>query len=495
MSVILGETPLTLEQVESVIFKRAQVILSPRAKERINNSRCVVRAAIDNGQAVYGLTTGFGSLNKIAINPEDLETLQRNLILSHAAGLGKPAPKKVSRLMILLRLACIVNGNSGVRIETAENLLAALNKRFVPMVPCQGTVGASGDLAPLSHMTAALMGYGKAYSYVANEYVDASLALKELGLQPITLAAKEGLALNNGTQFITANLALTLIKAKRLYANSNLIAASTIEALHGTDNAFHPLIHSVKPHPGQVACAASILFYLGRTDEIRKEYTQVQDAYSLRCVPQIHGMVAEALAQIESTVVIEMNSSNDNPLIFSDIVLSGGNFHGMYVAEAADRIAVVMAVLTNISERRLDRMLNGTSLPSFLVKDAGLNSGFMIVQYAAAGIAAENRQLAGPACVHNIPTCQGFEDIVSMGGWSARKAAQSVDNATKVLSLELLAAMQAFEFNKSLNSPTIQKLYSEFRKDIPAVDQDTFMYDLQIKAENFVKTRLHHHLH
>lgn len=494
MSVVLGDSPLTLDAVRSVIYEQAQVSFSPSAISRIVAARNFVDSIVSQQQVVYGITTGFGSLNNVSIPPESLDRLQKNLILSHAAGMGKPAPKRVVRLMLLLRLACIVNGNSGVRIETAQTLLKALNSNFVPLVPTQGTVGASGDLAPLSHLVAALMGYGKAYDYETRTYVNAELVLNKLGLEPLKLSAKEGLALNNGTQFICANLALALIDAKHAYAASNLIAATTVEALQGTDKAFYPEIHQVKPHPGQISCAETILKYLGRTPEIAAKYTQVQDVYSLRCIPQVHGLVADALKQIETVVVTEMNSSNDNPLIFGDKVLSGGNFHGMYVAEAADRLATVMGILANISERRIDTILRDKSLPNFLVDDAGLNSGFMIIQYAAAGITAENRQLASPACVHNIPTCQNFEDIVSMGGWGSRKAAQSVENTLKVLSLELLTAMQVFECRSGINSPKILQLYGAFRSRVPAVVTDTFMATLQQTALDFVTSHLHKHL-
>jgi len=480
----VGNRTLSLEDFHNVTVNHYQVEIDPESVTKIIQSRNIVEEIINSGKIVYGINTGFGSLSNKIIPPEDLELLQLNLIRSHAIGCGDPAAEFIVRGMLLLRLRCICNGNSGVRIEVANKLVEALNKNYIPLVPTQGTVGASGDLAPLSHLTLGLLGEGLAWDSTTGEYMNAKQVMTQLDIEPLVLKAKEGLALNNGTQFITSYAARATYLALKIMDISTLVAALTIEALHGTHKAFDQKIHLAKPHHGAIHIAQQLTGYLcpnGTVSEINEKYTQskVQDAYSLRCIPQIHGASYDQIKFVEKIIVTEMNSSNDNPLIFENgDVLSGGNFHGMYVGMAADNLALAMTYLCNISERRLDRMMNPASngfLPSFLTENAGLNSGLMIVQYASAGITAENRQLANPGSVHNISTCQNTEDIVSMAGHCGRKALDSVENTYKVLAYELFTAFQAFKFTEERPHKNLSQLLDYLAQNITPIQTDTYM--------------------
>ena len=481
--ILIGDNIVTLDNFYDVVVNRCKVQISENSISKIKKNRASVEAIIAQGETVYGINTGFGSLSDVIIPEEDLEKLQINLIRSHAIGCGDPAPEFIVRGMLLLRLTCICKGHSGVRIEIANALVEALNKNYIPLVPLLGTVGASGDLAPLSHLTLGLIGEGLAFDSTTNSFVDAPTVMTTLDIKPISLKAKEGLALNNGTQFITSYAAMAVYHSRRILDIANLVAAFSLEALHGTHKAFDPKIHEAKPHCGQLHVAAQLRSYLlddGVPSKINRVYTsgKVQDAYSLRCIPQIHGAAYDQIKFVEKIILTEMNSANDNPLIFDNQVLSGGNFHGMYVGMAADCIAMAMSYLCNISERRLERLLNpalNKFLPSFLVKNAGLNSGLVITQYASAGITAENRQLANPGSVHNIPTCQGTEDIVSMAGHSSRKAFNSVENTYKVLAYELLAAYQAFSFTAENPHHKLDNLLQYLRENLPEINDDIYM--------------------
>lgn len=484
MSIIIGSTNLTLDNFYRVVAENCSVEISSESVEKIIYSRNAIEKIVASGTITYGVNTGFGSLSTKVVPQCDLLELQRNLILSHAIGCGPTAPDFVVRGMLLLRLVCVCRGHSGVRLTVAKTLRDALNKGFMPYVPTLGTVGASGDLAPLSHLIMTLMGEGQAKTLTCDTYRNAAEVLSELGIEPLVLQAKEGLALNNGTQFITSYAAMAIYKARKLLHHSNKIAALSIEALHGTHLAFDPAIHQAKGHAGQIKVAEEIRSYLF-TDEkgpsaINRTWcgAKVQDAYSLRCIPQIHGAVLDQIDYVEKIVVTEMNSANDNPLIFGDTVLSGGNFHGMYISMAADNLAIAMATLCNISERRLERLLNPALngfLPSFLTLNAGLNSGLMIVQYASAGITAENRQLANPSSCHNIPTCQGTEDVVSMGGHASRKALNAVENSYRVLAYELLAAQLAMDYTKEKPHAELDAFVTYFKTNLPRLDKDRYM--------------------
>jgi histidine ammonia-lyase len=481
----IGDKPVTLKDFINVVMKKYNVELTQSAIDRINKSRDVVDKIVNEKQVKYGISTGFGSLCRKTITGDELDTLQSNLIRSHAVGVGKICKKHIARGMLFLRLVCIANGNSGVRLCLANTFVEAINKGFCPLIPKVGSVGASGDLCPLSHLVLGLMGEGLAYDEETNEYINALEVLKKLKMEPITLKAKEGLAMNNGTQFITTWTALALYEALRCYDAANLIAAVSVEALHGVHNAFDPRIHQVKPHNGQIHVANKLWKHLrpnGEPSEIFNTYCKdkVQDAYSLRCIPQIHGTVYDLLHFVKKIVETEMNSSNDNPLVFDNDIISGGNFHGMYIGMAADQIAYAMTILCNNSERRLERMVNHSLngfMPSCLAPNAGLNSGLMIVQYAAAAVTAENRQLANPGSVHSIPTCEGSEDIVSMAAWPARKAYKSTNNTYDALAFELFTAFQALGFTKEKPSNVVQKLYTHIKETlkVPQINNDCYM--------------------
>lgn len=478
--VIVGREDLTLDQFYQVTMNNCRVDIDPECIKKIEKGRETVNKIINEGEIVYGINTGFGSLSNKVISFNDLETLQRNLILSHAIGCGDNAPFHIVRGMLLLRLSCVCRGLSGVRTEVAYKIVEALNKNFLPLVPTKGTVGASGDLAPLSHLVMGLMGEGQAYSFLQQKYIDARIVLQELNMQPLILQAKEGLALNNGTQFITSYTALATWHALRIINIATVISALTIEALHGTHKAFDERIHLAKPHTGQIAIAQLLRKYLYENNtpsEINNTHTKkkVQDAYSLRCIPQVHGASYDLIKFVERIVITEMNSANDNPLIFDNEVISGGNFHGMYIGMIADMIALAMSYVCNISERRLERLLNPALngfLPSFLIENSGLNSGLMIAQYASAGVTAENRNLATPASVNNIPTCQGTEDIVSMAGYSAIKAMNSIENTYRVLAYELLATIQALNFTQEHPHDELHRLHEHFKQKIPKIEND-----------------------
>ncbi|ARF08211.1 aromatic amino acid lyase [Catovirus CTV1] len=499
MSILIGDNKLTLQQFYDVAVNKFKVELTDTAKAKIVKSREVIEKGLKNNNIIYGVTSGFGSLKDVFIKFEDLQQLQYNLIRSHAVGIGEPAPNAVVRGMMLLRLTCFANGNSGVRLCTAEKIVECLNKDFYPYVPVKGTVGASGDLCPLSHMVMSMLGESQAFDFTENKFVDSMKVLNKLNITPMDLHAKEGLALNNGTQFITSWTALACYEAVKIKKLCNLVTATTYEALHATTKALDADIHHARPHKGQIEAANELLKLLSPESEIQQTHSnnKVQDAYSLRCAPQVHGAAFEIIDKCVETVEIEFNSSNDNPLVFghNDKIVSGGNFHGMPIAVCADQLALAMAILCNISERRLERMVNHSLnkfMPSFLVNDAGLNSGFMIVQYASAAIVAENRQLANPACVHNIPTCEGTEDVVSMGGWACRKANQSVENTYNVLSYELFTACQALDFTKEKPVEMVNKIKTYVREQlkIPRVVKDVYMKDYIAQVNDFVKSQI-----
>ena len=482
---VIGDCPVSIEECINVSNNKCCVEISANARERIINARNYVNQLTEENRIIYGLTTGFGSLSNKFIRKEDTKQLQLNLIRSHAVGIGKPIKPHLVRCMFLIRLICICNGNSGVRIQVADKIIEALNKNFIPEVPKKGTVGASGDLAPLSHLILGLLGEGKAYDFKTEKYIDAKIVMNSLEINSINLMEKEGLALNNGTQFITSHAIFAWYNAMIAFKNSNMIAAMSLEALHGTHRSFNNLIHQAKPHSGQCFVANDINNYIlenGEPSNINKTHasTKVQDGYDLRAIPQVHGPLYDLLIFSKKIIETELNSSNDNPLIFSDKqeVLSGANFHGMYIAMIADQIAYAMSILCNISERRLDRMLNPSLngfLPEFLIEGAGLNSGFMIVQYTSAALTSENRHLANPGSVGNIPTCNGCESIVSMGGWPARKAIKSVKNTFDVLALELFTACQALDYTKEKSTTKLQQIYDLIRKKVPHIKSDVYM--------------------
>jgi histidine ammonia-lyase len=471
---------LSLEQIEKVA-DGAEVALAPAALPRITRARLFVEDIISRGQVVYGINTGFGKLSDVTIPSDKLRELQLNLVRSHSCGVGEPLPERVVRAMMLLRANVLAKGYSGCRPVVIETLLKMLNLRVHPVIPSRGSVGASGDLAPLAHLASVAIGEGEAV--YMDEKMAGGDAMKWAGIEPLTLEAKEGLALLNGTQAMCAVGGLALLAAERLVASADIAGAMTLEALKGTPVAFDYKIQAVRPHPGQVRSARR-LRELIEGSEIRESHRdsaadpRVQDAYALRCMPQVHGAVRDALTHARRILEIEINSATDNPLVFPDSneVLSGGNFHGEPIALALDYAAIAVADLGTISERRVERLVNPdlSGLPAFLAVDPGMNSGLMIAQIAAASLIAENNVLAHPASVANLPTSANKEDHVSMGMTSALKFAQVVANSERVLAIELMCAAQGLEFLKPLRpGPQLQEVYDRVRRIVPPLERDT----------------------
>jgi histidine ammonia-lyase len=473
---VLDGQSLGIEDVVRVARdSRAQVTLKPEARRALLASRRVVDRAIDSGQTIYGINTGFGKLANVRIPVGQLDQLQTNLIRSHAAGIGDPLPPPVVRAVMLLRANVLLRPTSGVRPELVDALLALLNAGLIPLVPEQGSVGASGDLAPLSHIGLALMGEGQVFT--KEGAVAASDALAAAGLRPYRFAPKEGLAFINGTQAQTALLALLVHDASVLWRSAVGAAAMSLEALRGTPAPLDPRIHEARPHPGQIRTAA-ILRALLEDSEIRESHREndprVQDAYSLRCAPQVLGAVADAIRFTRDTVVIELNASTDNPLVFDNgEVISGGNFHGQPVAQALDILALTLTTLQAIAERRVERLVNpdlSQGLPAFLTNEPGLCSGLMMVQIAAASLVAESRALAMPASIGSIPTDANQEDFVPMGMAAGFKAGRILANAQRVVAAELLCAAQGLEFLKPLTPGRgVAALYQTLRGLSPPV--------------------------
>lgn len=444
---ITGHT-LTLEELAAVCRENAPVALSPEAKQRILESRQVVDMLVDEATVVYGITTGFGKFSDVTITQDECKQLQRNLIVTHAVGAGEPFPRDVARGIMLLRVNNLAKGFSGTRLELVETLVAMLNRGVTPVIPQKGSLGASGDLAPLSHMVLPMLGLGQAE--YEGEVLPGDVAMARAGIPTVELVAKEGLALINGTQAMTSVGALAVYDAIRLMKTADIAAAMSFEANRGVKDALDPRVHAVRPHDGQMKTAANLRnLLLGSGNVTCQGEVRVQDGYSLRCVPQVHGASQDAINYVKSKVEIEMNAVTDNPIIFKETMegISGGNFHGQPMALAFDFLGIALSELANISERRLERLVNPNigNFPAFLVKKGGLNSGFMIVQYSAAALVSENKVLAHPASVDSIPSSAGQEDHVSMGTIAARKAAEILGNVRRVLAMELMCACQAVD--------------------------------------------------
>jgi histidine ammonia-lyase len=483
----LDGASLRLDDLARVLRDPAtRVELAPAARERVRASRGVVERALASGATIYGITTGFGRLAEKRIGPEETRALQRNLVLSHCAGVGDALPAAETRLLLLLRANALAKGLSGVREGTLDALVALLNAGVLPVVPEKGSVGASGDLAPLAHLAAVLIGEGRAS--VGGVEMPGAAALERAGLRPVVLEAKEGLSLINGTQLICALGAVATLGARALVRRADIVAALSLDALHGTDVAFDERIHAARPHAGQGASARNLRRLLAGS-AIRESHRgpsckKVQDAYSLRCAPQVHGAARDALAYVERALETELNAATDNPLVFPDpndpgaggAVLSGGNFHGAPVALAMDVLSIAGAQVAAISERRIERLVNPdySGLPAFLSRAApGLHSGLMIAQVTAAALVSENKALAHPASVDSIPTSAGFEDHVSMGPHAARKAREVVRNAETVAAIELIAAAQAVEMSAPLRtSPPLEAARAALRERVPPLVED-----------------------
>jgi len=468
---------LTIEDVVRVARQREPARLAPGVPERIEQCRGVIDGIVASQRPVYGISTGFGEFSRVFIQVDQREALQRNLILSHATGTGEYLPEDVVRSAMLLRVNSLAKGYSGIRLTTVDTLLALINKGIYPAVPCKGSVGASGDLAPLSHIALVLLGEGEVIR--GGSLMKSADALREAGIAPITLASKEGLALINGTQIMTAVAALVCFDARRLFKIADIAAALSLESLQGTLSAFDERVSLARPHAGQLATARNIRTIAADSELIlaHKDCDKVQDAYSLRCVPQVHGASKDVLRRAMETVEIEINSVTDNPLVMPDTgeIISGGNFHGQPIALAMDSMKIALSETGNISERRLNRLMDThlSGLPAFLTTSPGICSGLMITQYTAAALVSENKVLAHPASVDSIPTSADQEDHVSMGTIAARQAAEILDNVSHVLAIELLAGAQGLDFCKRLAPGRgTAAAYEYIRRFVPFLDED-----------------------
>ncbi|GIW37010.1 MAG: histidine ammonia-lyase [Meiothermus sp.] len=474
------DTELSLEYFHRVVREKVPVRLSQAAQERLSHCRAFVEKLVARDEPVYGLNTGFGKLATVRVEAKDLRLLQRNLLLSHAIGVGEPFPAEVVRGMLLLRAQSLALGYSGVRVEVVERLLWFLNQDILPVVPSQGSVGASGDLAPLAHMCLPLIGEGEVEH--RGQVRPAGQALLEAGLEPLELEAKEGLALINGTQAMTALLALLLLDAEVLLKTADIAVAMSVEALKGSHRPFDEAVARLRPHPGMAATSANVRRLLQDSEIMRShvDCDKVQDAYSLRAAPQVHGASRDALAHVREVVLREMQSVTDNPLVLPEEgrTLSAGNFHGQPLALAADYAGIALAELANIAERRIEQMLNPalSGLPAFLAEGSGLNSGLMISQYTAAALVSENKVLAHPASVDSIPTSANQEDHVSMGTIGARKARSIFENTLWVLAIELASAAQALDFHAPLRpGKGVEAVWQRIRQEIPHLDRDRYL--------------------
>ncbi len=472
MTAVDGET-LSIEDVVAVARHHEQVELPRKTRESIAASREKITELLDVDEAIYGVNTGFGELSDVRISGDEITQLQRNLIRSHACGVGEELPEEVVRAMMLLRANSLAKGRSGVRTDVVEKLLAALNRCFTPVVPSQGSVGASGDLAPLAHIALAFMGEGSA-SFNGRR-MPAMEALERAELSPTTYEAKEGLALINGTQLMTALGCLAWHDAAALLKHAQVAGVMSLEALMGTDQAFREEIHRVRPHPGQVSVGAN-LWRLTRDSDIiasHRDCPRVQDAYTLRCMPQAMGAIWGTLAHVRRVLTVEVNAVTDNPLVFDDVI-SGGNFHGDPIAIALDMLSIAVAKLGGMAERRVARLVDShlSGLPHFLTGHAGLHSGLMMPQYVAASLVNENKSLAHPASVDSIPTSANKEDYQSMGATAARHARRIVANTRRVVAIELVTAAQALEFREEQPSPATAAAHEVIREKVPMVEDD-----------------------
>ena len=486
---ISAET-LTFERVNEIITKGYKLALSDDAKARIQKCRDYLDKKMETQTTpIYGITTGFGSLCNHSISKEDLSTLQKNLVMSHACGTGEFVPKEIIRIMILLKVQSLSYGNSGVQVVTVQRLIDFFNNDVLPVVYNQGSLGASGDLAPLANLMLPLLGLGEVH--YKGEIVPAEVVMKEFGWEAITLQSKEGLALLNGTQFMSSYGTYVLLKAFRLSYLADLIGAVSLDAFDGRIEPFFDQVHQIRHHEGQIKTAERFRNLLKGSELIAREKKHVQDPYSFRCIPQVHGASKDAIKYVASVFMNEINAVTDNPTIFpdEDLVISAGNFHGQPLAITLDFLAIAMAELGNISERRVYQLIGGKrELPSFLVAEPGLNSGFMIPQYAAASIVSQSKQLCAPASVDSIESSQGQEDHVSMGANAATKALRVADNLERVLAIELFNAAQALDFRRPLkSSEAIEAFVAEYRKHVEFVKTDKVMYTEIAKSVNFLQ--------
>ena len=490
MTHIISQKKLTIEKVNEIISKDMKLQLSEELKAAVVKCREYLDSKMEDiGRPVYGVTTGFGSLCNISIPAEDLSQLQHNLVMSHACGTGETVRPQIVKLMLLLKIQSLSYGFSGVQLETVERLIDMYNNDILPVVYQQGSLGASGDLAPLAHMCLPLIGMGEVV--YKGEVRQATDVWKEFGWEPIKLKSKEGLALLNGTQFMSAHAVWSLIQAERLSDWADKIGAMSLDAYDGRIEPFYPQVHEVRPHQGQIETAARIRGLLNGSEIIKQKKVHVQDPYSFRCMPQVHGASKDTIRYVKSVIETEINSATDNPTVFpdEDLIISAGNFHGQPIALPMDMLTLALSELSNISERRIYKLISGQrGLPNFLVAKPGLNSGFMIPQYTAASIVSQSKGLCMPASADSIPSSQGQEDHVSMGANAATKLVRVVENTERVLAIELFNAAQALEFRRPLKSSwEIEKIFAKYRKVVPFIDDDRYMHPLIEKSVEFIR--------
>ena len=490
MTHYISSTRLSLERMKEILDNREKIALSHESTEAVIKCRKYLDDKMEDiDRPLYGITTGFGSLYNVTIPLGDLSQLQHNLVMSHACGAGPAVRPEIVKLMLFLKAQSLSYGHSGAQLVTVQRLIDMFNKDILPVVYQQGSLGASGDLAPLAHLSLPLIGLGEVL-YKGKVRPSAEV-WKELGWEPIRLQSKEGLALLNGTQFMSAHAVWAILNSIRLSKWADRIGAMSLDAYDGRIEPFLPLTHMIRPHRGQITTGKRFMEILEGSELINRPKEHVQDPYSFRCIPQVHGAVKDNIMYVESVIENEINSATDNPNIFpdEDMVISAGNFHGEPIAIPMDALSIAMSELASISERRTFQLINGVrGLPKYLVANPGLNSGFMIPQYTAASIVSQNKGLCWPASCDSIPSSQGQEDHVSMGSNSATKLVRIVDNVETVLAIELFNAAQALEFRRpAKSSPVIERIFEDYRKVVPFIDNDTVMQPLIEKSVQFIR--------
>ena len=490
MNHIISNERLTLERLKAIIDNNEKLVLSEASEGAIIKCREYLdRKMEDIDRPLYGITTGFGSLYNVSIPKDELSQLQYNLVVSHACGAGEPVRPEIVKLMLFLKVQNLAYGHSGVQLITVQRLMDMFNEDILPVVYQQGSLGASGDLAPLAHLSLPLIGLGEVM--YKGEIRPSAEVWKEKGWEPIKLQSKEGLALLNGTQFMSAHAVWSILKSMRLSRWADLIGAMSLDAFDGRIEPFLSLTHQLRPHTGQIATGKRFMSILAGSQLISRAKEHVQDPYSFRCIPQVHGAVKDNIMYVKSVIENEINSATDNPNIFpdEDMIISAGNFHGEPIAIPMDALAIAMSELASISERRTYQLIHGLrGLPKYLVVNPGLNSGFMIPQYTAASIVSQNKGLCWPASCDSIPSSQGQEDHVSMGSNAATKLVRVVDNAETVLAIELFNAAQAMEFRRpAKSSPLLERVLKHYRKEVPFISDDAYMHPFIEKSIEFIR--------
>lgn len=490
MNHIISNERLTLERLKAIIDNNEKLVLSEASEGAIIKCREYLdRKMEDIDRPLYGITTGFGSLYNVTIPKDELSQLQYNLVVSHACGAGEPVRPEIVKLMLFLKVQNLAYGHSGVQLITVQRLMDMFNEDILPVVCQQGSLGASGDLAPLAHLSLPLIGLGEVM--YKGEIRPSAEVWKEKGWEPIKLQSKEGLALLNGTQFMSAHAVWSILKSMRLSRWADLIGAMSLDAFDGRIEPFLPLTHQLRPHTGQISTGKRFMSILAGSQLISRAKEHVQDPYSFRCIPQVHGAVKDIIMYVKSVIENEINSATDNPNIFpdEDMIISAGNFHGEPIAIPMDALAIAMSELASISERRTYQLIHGLrGLPKYLVVNPGLNSGFMIPQYTAASIVSQNKGLCWPASCDSIPSSQGQEDHVSMGSNAATKLVRVVDNAETVLAIELFNAAQAMDFRRpAKSSPLLERVLKHYRKEVPFITDDAYMHPFIEKSIEFIR--------